>query len=216
MSILHHCVLHDCLARLLSVCWPGARSAWDNHAFACNFAKYSLIKKFTCRLSNKPFLFWLLRTPPYLKYAATLPCNFSSMACFADINVSQGSVITYVRCGGILTANLPENLPVKKICKSVEIWQNYDHESVAPFFGPPCMYAIIQTRWGDVLVYSGVLFFRTELSRLLSSLSTLGALSAPPDCTVLIGSGWHTSPSVKYTLQLPDFGSRVSLKYTPI
>ena len=50
------------------------------------------------------------------------------MACFAGINVSQGSVATYVRCGGIfsihLTANLPRNLPVKKILKSVKIWQN--------------------------------------------------------------------------------------------
>ena len=36
------------------------------------------------------------------------------MACFADINVSQGSVATYVRCGGThLTANLPRKLPVK-------------------------------------------------------------------------------------------------------
>jgi len=38
------------------------------------------------------------------------------MACFADINVSQGSVATYARCSGIfnihLTANLPSNLPV--------------------------------------------------------------------------------------------------------
>ena len=40
------------------------------------------------------------------------------MACFVDINVSQGSVATYARCGGIfnihLTANLSMNLPVKK------------------------------------------------------------------------------------------------------
>jgi len=47
------------------------------------------------------------------------------MACYADINVSQGSVATYVRSGGIfnmhLTANLPRNLPVKKICISVKI-----------------------------------------------------------------------------------------------
>jgi len=39
------------------------------------------------------------------------------MAGFADINVSQGSIATYARCGGIfdihLTANLPWNLPVK-------------------------------------------------------------------------------------------------------
>jgi len=31
--------------RLLAVCWPGAQSARDNHALACNFAKYSQIKK---------------------------------------------------------------------------------------------------------------------------------------------------------------------------
>jgi len=45
------------------------------------------------------------------------------MACFADINVSQGSVAKYAGCGGIfdthLSANLPGNFPVKKILKSV-------------------------------------------------------------------------------------------------
>jgi len=49
----------------------------------------------------------------------------SLMACFADINVSQGSVATYARCGGIfkihLTTNLLKNLPVKKCFKSVKI-----------------------------------------------------------------------------------------------
>jgi len=39
------------------------------------------------------------------------------MACFANINVSQGSVATCAMCGGIfnihLTTNLPKNLPVK-------------------------------------------------------------------------------------------------------
>ena len=62
------------------------------------------------------------------------------MAFFADINVSQGSVATHARCGGIfnirLTVNLPRNLPVKKILKSVKIWQSCGHESVAPFFWP--------------------------------------------------------------------------------
>jgi len=41
------------------------------------------------------------------------------MACSADINVSQGSLGTYARCGGIinihLTTYLPRNLPVKVI-----------------------------------------------------------------------------------------------------
>jgi len=55
---------------------------------------------------------------------ATLLCHLSLMPCFADINVSQGSVATYARCGGIfnihLTANLPRSLPVK-FCKSAKI-----------------------------------------------------------------------------------------------
>ena len=66
--------------------------ARGNHVFACNFAKYSPIKKMTRRLRNIPFLIWLLTTPPHLKYVATLPCNLSLMACFADINV--GTVAT--------------------------------------------------------------------------------------------------------------------------
>jgi len=97
---------------------------------------------FSLTLSSKPFLIWLLTTPPHLKYVATLHYNLSLMACCADINVSQGSVATYSRCGGIfnmhLTANLPRNLQVQKFCKSVKIWQNYGQESVAPFVGPPC------------------------------------------------------------------------------
>ena len=35
------CLVH--FLRLLAVCWPGAQSAWDNHAVACNVAKYSQI-----------------------------------------------------------------------------------------------------------------------------------------------------------------------------
>ena len=67
------------------------------------------------------------------------------MACFADVNVSQGSVATHARSGGPfnghLTANLPRNLPVKKNCKSVKILQNYGNESMAaPFFWPTLYY----------------------------------------------------------------------------
>ena len=74
---------------------------------------------FSHRLSNKPFLIWLFTTPSHLKYVATLPCNLWLMACFAVINVSQGSVATFARCGGMfnvhLTANFLTNLLVKKL-----------------------------------------------------------------------------------------------------
>ena len=74
-------------------------------------------KKITYKLSSKPFLIWLLTTPPHLKHVATVPRNLSLMAWFADINVSQGSAATYARCGGIfiihLSTNLGGNFPVK-------------------------------------------------------------------------------------------------------
>jgi len=94
------------------------------------------------RLSNKSFLIWLLTTPPHLQYVATLLCNLSLMACFADINVSHGSVTTYARCGGIfnirLTTNLQRNLQVKiflnrlrfDIIMVMSLWPH--------FFGQPC------------------------------------------------------------------------------
>jgi len=105
--------------RLLAVCWPGKESIGDNHVIAILLVTLRNIhrfKKITHRLRNKPFLICLLKTSPYLKYVATLPCNLSLMFSFADINVSQGTVATHARCGGIfnthLTANLLGNLPV--------------------------------------------------------------------------------------------------------
>jgi len=51
------------------------------------------------------------------------------VACFADIDVSQGSVATYARCGGIfnihLTTNLPRNVSVKNFLTGqdlTELW----------------------------------------------------------------------------------------------
>ena len=80
------------------------------------FPNIHRFKKITARLSNKPFLIWLLTTPPHLKYAATLPCDLSLRACFADISAPEGSVATYARSGWIcnirLTVDLLRNLPM--------------------------------------------------------------------------------------------------------
>ena len=73
------------IARLANMLLKDEESARDNHVLACNFAKYLPIKN-SLRLSNKPFLIWLLTTPPHLKYVVALPCNLSSMASFADFN----------------------------------------------------------------------------------------------------------------------------------
>ena len=89
------------------------------------------------------------------------------MACFADINVSQGSVATETRSDGIfntsLTTNLPRNLPVKKKqFKSVKIWQNYGHESVAPLFWPILynivLHLFLLTSYICVFILSGCIY----------------------------------------------------------
>jgi len=118
--------LSRALLRLANTLLKDGESARNNHVIVCNIAKYSQIF-FTYRLSNKYLLIWLLTTAPHLKYVATVPCNLSLMACFAAINVSEGSVATYARCGGIfnilLTANLPRNLPVKIFLNRLRIYR---------------------------------------------------------------------------------------------
>ena len=104
------CFVH--FLRLIAMFWPSTQSERDKHVLACNFAKYSPIKKFffTLRLSKKPFLIWLLTTPPHLKYVATLPCTSSLKAHFSDTNVSQSSVAIYARCGEIFNIDLTAKL----------------------------------------------------------------------------------------------------------
>jgi len=127
---------------------------------------HRLQKNFSHRLSNELFLIWLLTTPPHLKYAATLPCNLSLMACFDDINVSQGCVATYARCGGIfdihLTTTLQRNLPVKNLAYRL---------TFSRFFGPPCMWCFNFQLWAEQMThftgYSLLLFPPVEQRLLL-------------------------------------------------
>jgi len=101
------------------------------------------LKNFFHSFKNKPFLIWLLTPPPHLKCVGTLPCNLSLVACFADINVLQGSVATYARCGGIfnihLTANLLRNLPGKTFLNRLRFDRNMVMSLWPRFFGPPCI-----------------------------------------------------------------------------
>ena len=121
----------DCFVhffRLLAMCWPSAQVHGTITFLFVTLPNIHQLKK-CFSLSDSVInllLIWLLTIPAHLKHVATLPCNLSLMACSADISVSQGSVATYARCGGIfdfdihLTANLPRNLPVIKILKSVK------------------------------------------------------------------------------------------------
>ena len=100
---------------------------------ARNYAKNSPILKIfpLTRLINKRLVIWLLTAPPHLEYVTTVLCNLSlitTLVCdchsFSDINVSQGSVATHMKCGGIfnkfIAANILENLTVEICDKPVE------------------------------------------------------------------------------------------------
>jgi len=55
----------------------------------------------------------------------------------------QDSVATYLRCGGVVNKQIKKGLLLSLWLKKIKIgeylnWQNYGHESVAPFFGPSC------------------------------------------------------------------------------
>ena len=97
------------------------------------------------------------------------------MACFADINVSQGSVATHARCGGIfnqhLTTNLPKNLPVKKILNPLRfdrivimsLWPRFLAHPIGGGATSGCLEYIGLANMGVVLKRSG----RTPETRLL-------------------------------------------------
>jgi len=57
---------------------------------------------------------------------------------FWKMDISQGSVATQLRCGGIFkyefVANLPLSSPVKEFRKSVNIWRSYGQEFSILFF----------------------------------------------------------------------------------
>ena len=81
---------------------------------------------FSGRFCHKPFLIWLLKVPPHLKYVTTAPCNLSLIAAlvcdcrsFSDVNVSQGSVATHMRCSGISN---------KLVAANLGYWREYDNE----------------------------------------------------------------------------------------
>jgi len=124
------------LSSCLAVCWPGAQCARDNHVLACNFCQiFTDLKQFSL---TDLAIYLVIKTSPHLKYVATPPGNLSLMTCFADNNVSQGSLATCaIKCP--FNCKFTKESSFENSFKSVKIWQNYGHESVAPIFGPPCM-----------------------------------------------------------------------------
>ena len=59
-------------------------------------------KKITARFLDKVAVKWILKVPLHLAYVATLPCETLMSAKQAINNKLQGSVATYLKCGGVV------------------------------------------------------------------------------------------------------------------
>ena len=68
------------------------------------------LKKITGRFLGKFVIKWILKIPPHLAYAARLPCETLMSAKLAINDKLQGSVATYLRCGGIVNKQIRKGL----------------------------------------------------------------------------------------------------------
>ena len=134
------CLVH--FLRLLAVWWPGAQSARDNHLQLYQIFT-DIRKKINDTLDNKPFLIWLLTTPPHLKCVATLPCNLSLIACFLTMMFHK---VVWQHMQGVVgffnklfTANLSRNLPVKKMGTRLRFDRIMATSLWLHFFGTSCI-----------------------------------------------------------------------------
>ena len=94
----------DCLVHFLRPLAEACKVHEAATLFLATLSNIHRLKKFTHRLSDKPFLIWLLKTPPDLKYVATLPCNLSLVAYFADARCGGffSYLLSYTICEGII------------------------------------------------------------------------------------------------------------------
>jgi len=81
----------------------------------------------------KKSFFWVAKS-----YMAVCFNYFLSTAIFLNIDISQGSVATYLRWGGKFkhdfVANLPLSLSAKNVWRSVNIWGSYGQEFSVLYF----------------------------------------------------------------------------------
>ena len=96
-----------------------------------------MVDCFTCPLCPAPSCLKVQISPDNLHtmymYKTVINCRY-----FKGTVISQGSIATFVSCGGIFNvdfiANLLSSLSVKEIWKSVCIWQRYRQKCGALFF----------------------------------------------------------------------------------
>jgi len=65
---------------------------------------------FTGRFLSKFAVKWILNIPPHLAYVATLPCETLMSEKQTIIDELQGSVVAYLRCGGVVNNQIKKGL----------------------------------------------------------------------------------------------------------
>jgi len=73
---------------------PWAATEWTKN--------FNRLTKYTVRFLCKFAVKWILKVPPHLAYVGTLPCETLMSAKKASCSKLQGSVATYLRCGGVV------------------------------------------------------------------------------------------------------------------
>jgi len=141
------------------------------HFLARNYAIYSPILRFFHWGLSHNFFIWLLKILSHLKYVTTVPCNLSlitTLVCnchsFCDINVSQGSVATRMRCGGIFNkhfaANLLENVTMKIFLKIGWKLKEFIMSLVSHLFATRCIRHPVRMLAYIMFLFQDVNFFR--------------------------------------------------------
>ena len=114
----------------------------------CNFAKCSQILKIVSPANSTVIHSKVITEQPTTpQHVATLPCDLSLLTMhashfcqFSDIDVSQGSPATYLRCDGIVSndldfvAYLRRNLSVKIFENRSNVWRSYGQYDSGLFF----------------------------------------------------------------------------------
>ena len=87
--------------------------------------------------------------------------NFFESEAILKIYISQGSVVTQLRCGGIFNNCVTANF-LKGFLKSVNIWRRYKQKFGGMFFDSRCRYGCVEECWRLFFALTLVTFSESE------------------------------------------------------
>jgi len=90
--------------------WAKKRPQTHDHKIIIlsNLNRFTIF--FTGRFLSKYAVKWISNIPPHLAYVATLPCETIMSTKQAINDKLQGSVATYLRCGGVVNSQIKKGL----------------------------------------------------------------------------------------------------------